>query len=289
MNEQSKHASQLIGMTAACVAATIGALAAVIFAVSWFSYVAGNCGVVRIYEQLYGLFVLAAWLAATVFGVWGTRIGPGTKPRAKAGMGLTVAACLVMVAVCVKTVSHIRCMDFPAKTTAALLEIASRPGAGARDSVIIELGLRKAADSTSLLCAIMEDELSANRSSAANAPGRICEHPCPTNVDKNRIVTVLIASLQNAKSGPYQNDVIYQAVYALGQIKDVRAVQPVQDLICDTLLPQYVREAAVKALGTIGGVEARGALELTRNTCKDEQTRVVISGTLEKMKETPGL
>ena len=100
---------------------------------------------------------------------------------------------------------------------------------------------------------------------------------------------MLIASLQNAKSNPYRDKVIYQAVYALGQIRDVRAVLPVQDLICDTLLPQYIWEAAVTALGTIGGVEARGALELTRNTCKDEQTRVIINGTLEKMKETPDL
>lgn len=280
------------GIKAAMAAVIIGALAAVIFAVSWFSYIAGNCGVVRFYEQLYGLFVLAVWLAATAVGVWVARIGPRSKPWVRVfGIGLTVAACLGMVVVCVKTVSHIRYMDFPAKTTATLLEIASRPEAKARDSAILELGLRKVTDSASMLCAIMEDERAAreDRSSAANALGRICEHPCPANVDINRVLTVLIAALQNAKSDPYRDVVVCQAVWALGQIGDVRAVQPVQDLICNTLHPQYVWEAAIRALGTIGGAEARGALELTRDTCKHEQTRAVIDDTLEKMKKTPSL
>jgi len=277
------------GIKAAIAAVIVGALAAVIFAVSWFSYIAGNCGVVRFYEQLYGLFVLAAWLAATALGVWVARIGQRSKPWASVfGIGLTVAACLGMVAVCVKTVSHIRYMDFPAKTTATLLEIANRPDAKARDSAILELGLRKVADSASMLCAIIEDERAAreDRSSAANALGRICEHPCPANVDITRILTVLIAALQNAEFDPYRDVVVYQAVWALGQIRDVRAVQPVQDLICSTRFPQYVWEAAIRALGTIGGAEARGALKLTRDNCKHEQTRAVIDDTLQKLSVT---
>jgi hypothetical protein len=290
MNDHSNHASQqnppvLIAIKAALyAAATIGALAAAIFAVSWFRYIAGNCGVVRFYEQLYGLFVIAAWLAATVVGVWVARSGSGSKPRISIfGTGLTVAACLVMVVVCVKTVSHIRYMDFPAKTTTTLLEIASQPGAKARNSVILELGLRKVTGATSMLCAILEDERAAreDRSSAANALGRICERPCPANVDKNRVLTALIAALQNAKLIPYRDAVVYQALWALGQIGDSRAVQPVQALICDASLPQYIWEAAIRALGTIGGAEARGALELTRNTCKNEQTRSVIEDALK--------
>lgn len=279
-------------MKAAMAAVIIGGLAAAIFAASWFNYIAGNCGVVRFYEQLYGLFVVAVWLVVTVVGVWVARIGPKSKSWVGVfGTSLNVLACLGMFMVCVKTVNHIRYMDFPAKTTTTLLEIASRPAAKARDSAILELGLRKTTDATSMLCAIMEDERAArdDRSSAANALGRICEHPCPPNVDIDRVVTVLIASLQNAKSDPYRDAVVYQAVWALGQIKDVRTVQAIQELICNTLLPQYVWEAAIRALSTIGGAEARRALELMRNTCKNEQTRAVIDGTLEKMKETTGL
>lgn len=297
MNDHSEHTSQLnppglVGMLAAGAAATIGALAAVLFTIFWFRYIAGDCGVVRIYEQLGGLFVLAAWLAATAVGVLVARIGPGSKPGARVfGIGLTVAACLGMVVVCVTTASHIRYMDFPSKTTAALMEIAGRPHAKARDSAILELGRRKATDATSMLCAVVADERASReaRSSAANALGRICEHPCPANVDLNRVLAALIAALQNAKSDPYRDAVVYQAVWALGQIRDVRAVQPVRDLIGDTAFPEYVWEAAVKALGAIGGAEARRALELTRNTCKHEQTRAVIDDTLEKMKETPNL
>jgi len=289
MNPDMKKMPRVsIAVIAALIA---GALAAVIFAVSWFGYTTGNCGIVRFYEQLYGLFVLAVWLVATIVGVWLVRRELRLKPWVKVfGRGLSMAACLGMLVICVKTVSHIRYMDFPAKTTATLLEIANRPDAKARDSAILELGLRKVTGSASLLCAILEDEQAAraDRSSAANALGRICEHPCPENVDINRILTALIAALQNAKSDPYRDVVIYQAVWALGQIRDVRAVQPLQDLICNALLPQYVWEEAIRALGTIGGAEARRALELTRNICQYEQTRAVIDDTLERMKETSG-
>lgn len=224
-------------------AVMVGALAAAIFTVSWFSYIADNCGVVRSWEQLYGLFVLAVWLVATGVGVWVARTGPRSKPRVSVfGVGLTVVACLGMVMVCVKTIRHIRYMDFPAKTTATLMEIASRPDAKARDCAILELGLRKATDSAFMLCAIMEDERAAmdDRYSAANALGRICEHPCPENVEKNGVLTALITALQNTKSDPDRDIVVCQAVWALGQIRDVRAVQPVQDIVCDTLLPFIV-------------------------------------------------
>ncbi len=269
-------------------AVIIGGLAAAIFAASWFNYISGNCGVVRFYEQLYGLFVVAAWLVVTVVGVWVSRTGSKSKSRARVfGTSLTMLACLGMVMVCVKTVRHIRYMDFPSKTTTTLLEIASRPAAKARGSAILELGLRKTTDAASMLCAIMGDERAAgdDRSSAANALGRICEHPCPPNVDLDRVVTVLIASLQNAKFNPYRDAVVYQAVGALGRIKDVRAVQPMQELICNTLLPEYVWEAAIRALGIIGGGEAKRALELKRNTCKNEQIRAAMDETLEKMKK----
>ena len=279
-------------MKATMAAVIIGGLAAAIFAASWFKYIAGNCGVVRFYEQLYGLFVVAVWLVVAVAGVWVARIGPKSKSWVGVfGTSLNVLACLGMVMVCAKTVNHIRYMNFPSKTTTTLLEIASRPAAKARDSAIIELGLRKTTDATSMLCAIMEDERAArdDRSSAANALGRICEHPYPPNVDIDRVVTVLIASLQNAKFDPYRDAVVYQALWALGQIKDIRTVQPIQELICNTLLPQYVWEAAIRALSKIGGAEARRALELMLNTCEDEQTRAVIDGTLEKMKEATRL
>ncbi|MBI9086634.1 MAG: HEAT repeat domain-containing protein [Desulfobacterales bacterium] len=268
-------------------AAIIGALAAVIFAISWFRFIAGNCGVVRFYEQLYGIVILVAWLAVTAVGVWLARKGPRSKPWVGVfGTGLTMVACLGMVGVCVKTVVHIRYMDFPAKTTATLLEIAKRPGAKARDSAILELGLRKVTESAPMLCAILENEQAAraDRSSAANALGRICEHPCPENVNKDRVLSALVAALQNAKSDPYRDAVVYQAVWALGQTRDIRAVGPIEDLICDTRLPQYVWEAAIGALHSIGGAQARQALESKRDTCKHGQTRAVIDDALDKMK-----
>jgi len=92
-------------MKATMAAVIIGGLAAAIFAASWFNYISGNCGVVKFYEQLYGLFVVAAWLVATVVGVWVARAGQKSKSRAGVfGTSLNVPACLGMVMVCVKTV-----------------------------------------------------------------------------------------------------------------------------------------------------------------------------------------
>jgi len=150
-------------------AVIIGASAAILFAVSWFHYISGNDGFVRFYEQLYGLSVLAAWMIATAIGVWIARERPKAKRWTKIfGTGLTMAACLGMVVISIKTVSHIRYMDFPAKSTATLLKIAGRPGAKARDFAILELGLRKVSGAAPLLCNILGNQQAqrADRSSA---------------------------------------------------------------------------------------------------------------------------
>lgn len=275
------------GLRLAKVAVIIGASAAMLFAVSWFRYIAGHDGFVRFYEQLYGLSILAAWMIATAVGVWVARRGLRKKTRVSIfGTGLTVAACLGMVLICMKTISHIRYMDFPAKSTATLLQIAGRPDTKARDSAILELGLRKVSGAVALLCNIMENQRAAreNRSSAANALGRICQYPYPAHVDINRVISMLVAALQKAMFDPYGDVVVYQAVWALGQIRDIRAVEPVQDVVCNTHFPQYVWEAAIRALGTIGGAEAREALELKRDTCNQEKTRVVIDDVLGKIR-----
>ncbi len=270
---------------ARAIAVIIGASAATLFAVFWFRYIAGNDGFVRFYEQLYGFSVLAAWIILTALGLWMARRGHRARPWARVlGTGLTAAASLAMVLICIKTVSHIRYMDFPAKSTANLLEIAGRPGADARDAAILELGLRKETGAVPLLCKIMEDQgaARADRSSAANALGRICEYPCPGHVDINRVLTELITALQKDTRDPYGDVVVYQAVWALGQIRDIRAVKPVRNLVCNAHLPQYVREAAIRALGTIGGAEAQKALESAWETCTQAETRDVIDDILEQ-------
>ena len=263
----------------------IGASAAMLFAVSWFRYITGNDGFVRFYEQLYGFSVLAAWIIATALGQWVARRGLNAKPWARVfGTGLTVAACLGMVLICIKTVNHIRYMDFPAKSTETLMEIAGRPDAEARDSAILELGIRKISAAVPLLCDIVENRRAsrADRSSAANALGKICAYPCPALVDMDRVLTVLTAALQNEPFDPHGDVVVYQTVWALGQIRNSGAVAQLRDVACSKQLPQYVWEAAIRALGTIGGAEARKALESARGICVQSQKRTLIDRILEK-------
>lgn len=270
---------------AKATAVIIGASAATLFAVSWFRYISGNDGFVRFYEQLYGLSVLVAWIIATSLGLWVARRRPGAKPRARVfGTGLTVAAGLGMLLICIKTVSHIHYMDFPAKSTVTLVEIAGRPDAEARDSAILQLGLRKVSAAVPLLCNILENRHAGreDRSTAANALGRICEYPCPVHVDKDRVLTVLVGALQKETFDPHGDVVVYQAVWALGQIRDIRAIAPVRDVVCNRQLQQYVWEAAIRALGIIGGTEARKALESARGTCTQAETRDLIDHVLEQ-------
>ncbi len=273
-------------------AVIVGASAATLFAVYWFRYIAGNDGLVRFYEQLYGLSVIAAWTILTALGLWMARRKHSAKPWRRAfGTGLTMAASLGMLLICIETVTHIRYMDFPAKSTATLLEIAARPDAEARDSAILELGARRVTDAVPLLCNIMENRRAAraDRSSAANALGRICKYPCPGRVNKDRVLTVLIAALQNEPSDPYGDVVVYQAVRALGQIRDIRSVVPLGNVVCNEGFPQYVREAAVRALGTIGGSAARKALESARDTCTRPEMRPLIDHVLEQNEKVPNV
>jgi hypothetical protein len=191
---------------AGTIAVIVGASAAILFAVSWFRYIAGNDGFVRFYEQLYGFSILSAWIIVSALGVWMARKCSNAKTSVRVlGTGLTVAAGLGMLLICIKTITHIRYMDFPAKSTETLLEIAGTPHAQARDSAILELGIRRVTDAVPLLCSIMEEQHAAraDRSSAANALGRICKYPCQSRVNKERVLTVLIAALRNDTSDPH--------------------------------------------------------------------------------------
>ena len=226
----------------------IGAAAAVVFAVFWFNSIAGGCGVVRIYEQLYGILVLAVWLVVSLLSL---------RITSKSGLYLSAVVSLGMLAFCVQTVTDLWYMDFSAKSTEEILKLAARPGAKARDSAILELGVRKISGAVPLLCSILQDEQAprAERANAANALGRICD-PWPENTDKDLVLSALIFALQSPNSDSYP-DIEYQAVWALSRIKDPRAFQPLQDLIYNKNRPLYLREAAEKALTEIGGAAGK--------------------------------
>ncbi len=68
MEEELRSRSQKAWFIIFAVATLAGAFAAVVYAVTWFPHVAGSCGVVRFYEQIFGVLILGAWLVGIAVG-----------------------------------------------------------------------------------------------------------------------------------------------------------------------------------------------------------------------------
>lgn len=264
----------------AIVAVAAGAVAAVIYAVTWYGYTKGDCGVVRVYEHAFGLIVVGTWLAGTIIGVSVAIRGRRRNSAAVVSGSIAAAAVsLGMVLMCTQTLSHISDMNFPAKTTGQLLEIMNRSDAPHRDQAIIELGQRKIAEAAPVLCALLDDEHSAAylRHSAAVALGAICEPPRPPGVDLERALSSLVRALNGGVVAPRE------VAYALGRVGDARALPPLAVVLCDPSQPAEMRECVARAMGMIGGGEARAALEKARTSCQGEGLDAAIEGALKDM------
>lgn len=244
-------------------AALGGAAAAGVYASAWFGYIRGDCGVVRFYEQLFGVMVFGAWGGCAALGVIVAAIGRRSGSGAVVlGALIAVVAGVGMVLVAGRTVRHIKEMDFPGKSREELLEIVNRPDASHRDMAAIELGRRKVLEAAPVLCDLLEDTQTGEslRHCAAVALGSMYAHPRPPELDVNRAVSALLDTLK-AKEPPC---IPAAAAYSLGQIGDRRAVGPLADLLSDPSRPGYTQASAARALGALGGEEAQSALEKAR-------------------------
>ena len=273
-----------VWLAATVAAAIVGAGAAVVFAVVWFRHTAGSCGVVRFYEQAFGVIVLGAWGVGMGLGVSVTALGR-RKSRTAVAVGSVIAllASLAMVLVCVKTIHGILDADYSLKSTEQLLGFLAGDDLDARTLAAHALGERRAAEAIPRLCAILDDtQADINlRHNAALALGKICAPPRPQGIDLDRAVASLTGSLESRDE--YLPCSIAEALVRIG---DARAVAALGDFRTDNSRPSHAREDAARALGKIGGQEARTALERARDASNDDPLRHSIDAVLRMMEDT---
>jgi HEAT repeat protein len=282
--ETTKHRRQKTWLTAGIAAAVVGVVAAGVFAVVWFRRTAGSCGVVRFYEQAYGVGVLGAWCVG--MGVSASLAAVGRRRNLRmvaAGSLVAVLASLAMVLVCAKTIRGILDADYSLRSTEQLLNFLAGDDLDARTLAAHALGERRAAEAIPRLCAILDDaQADINlRHNAALALGKICAPPRPQGIDLDRAVASLVGAIKSRDE--YLPCSIAEA---LGRIGDARAVAALGDFLTDNSRPSHAREDAARALGKIGGQEARTAMERARDASNDDPLRHSIDAVLRMMEDT---
>lgn len=255
-------------LTAAIIAALGGGIITVIFVIWWFTEVGGHCGVVRGYEQLFGIILIAGWLAGTIAGLLIAYVSRHRNIKA-----VVVGACaviltnIVVVGVCGMVVHSVREADYTRKSPQQLLEFLAGDNHDARILAAHALGEQRIGAALPSLCTILDDpgEDINLRHNAATALGKICAPPRPAGIDLNPALTSLTGALKGREE--YLPHPIAQA---LGEIGDDRAVGPLAEFLSDSSRPIHAREEAARALGRIGGEKAHTALRLALFTATDE-------------------
>ena len=246
---------------AASVASALGAVAAVAFAIAWFPHASRGCGVVRFYEQAFGVIALGAWLAGTGVGLSVAFVWRRAPTAVAAGSAIAILASLIMASVCVKTIRDLREADYSLKKTPRLLALLTGPNPDARNEAARALGERKATEAVAPLCAILDaagEDINL-RLNAAMALGRICASPRTQDIELAPVIASLTKVLKS------QGDFLAAiAAEALGRIGDRRAVQAVAELVNDDTHTLNARREALTALSRIPGPNARAALEKAR-------------------------
>ena len=145
-------------LAGAVSAAVIGGTVAVAFAVWWFAAVGGHCGVVRFYEQAFGVIIAGGWLAGTAVGLLLAFIGRRRSVKAAVvGSIIAILVNIVTVAVCAKVVHGVREGDYTLKSTEHLVGLLAGKGLDARVLSANALGERRAVEALAPLCAILDD------------------------------------------------------------------------------------------------------------------------------------
>ena len=250
-------------LLAALLATAAGALAAVIFAAVWFDHAAEGDGLVRFFEQAFGVIVLGGWLLVTGVGLSVAFIGRRRGSRTVAsGALIACLASVVMALVAAKTTIDIRRADYSLKETPRLLEILRGADPDARKEAAHALGERRASEAVDPLCTILDQrgEDINLRLNAAMALGKIYAPPRAPDTDLDRALSSLLDALKSPDAY-----LPVCAAEALGKIGDGRAVGPLANLLANDARPVHIRCEAALALSRIGGQDARTALEMARD------------------------
>ncbi len=241
------------------------------FAVWWLDHVSGDCSVVRIYEQVFAVALVGGWLAGSAVGLVITFVARGRSVGAAAIGSIIVAlANIGSVAVSAGVVSSVRAADYTLKDTDQLLDFLSGTELDARIQSAHALVERRAGTGLPRLCRILDDtEEDINlRHNAAIALGKICAPPREAGVDVDVALACLSRSLESR-----DEYLPHSIAEALGGIGDARAVKPLAAFLSDKTRPIHAREEAARALGRIGGDEARAALAEVLRATEDESGR----------------
>lgn len=234
-----------------------GTLAAVTYAITWFSYISGDCGVVLVYEQLFGAFILCTWAIGSIFGTGLVLYGYYKRFRMIIpGSIITAVICLGMITVRQITINDIRESDYSLKSTTLLIQLFQGDEMGKRQNAAHELGERKAFETVSILCQELDNDNEYNnlKLNIINALGKICSSYPSSEACADKAVVSLIKALSSN-----DENIPASAAEALGKIGDPRAVKPLIKLSSNG--GWYTREAVIRSLNSINTVEARKAAE----------------------------
>jgi hypothetical protein len=278
---ESGNRSRKIWLSTAIGASIVGGIVVVAFAGWWLIRVSGDCGVVRFYEQAFAVILVGAWLAGTAIGMGLSIYGFVKKSQSIVpGAAIAILVNLGLVLVCAKVVHSVREADFSLKSTETLMQFLKGNNKDNQILAAYELGERRAAEAVPMLCTLLEDsEGNVNlRLNACGALGQICAPPPPSKAAVDQAVASLIKALRDKERFIPQT-----AAEALGYIGDIRAIDPLTELLADGTKDHYTRVSAAKAIGDIGGGKALEALKQAHTTYKDEDLIKVISDLLDNM------
>ncbi|MBN2313438.1 MAG: HEAT repeat domain-containing protein [Sedimentisphaerales bacterium] len=279
--QKSGRHSRTIWLSTAIGASIVGGVSVIAFAGWWLTRISGDCGVIRIYEQVFAVMLIGVWLAGTAVGVGLAVYGFVKKSRSIVpGSAIAVLVNSGLLLVCAKVVHSVREADFSLKSTETLMQFLQGDNKDNQILAAYELGEHRAAEAVPMLCALLEDdEENVNlRLNACRALGQICAPPPPSQAAVDQAVASLTKALRDKERFIPQT-----AAESLGKIGNVRAIDPLTELLVDETKDDYTRVSALKAIGDIGGEKATEALKQARTTCKNKKLIKVISDVLDTM------
>jgi len=267
-------------ISGAKAAAAAGAAVAVAFAAWWFVTAGASCGVVRIYDYIFGALLIGGWLLVTTAGllVAFTAHRRNAKTLVIVGSLLAILVNFGFVGTAAKIAHAHFAANLTFRSNPQLLELLANGDLDARKLAAHELGERRAREAIPLLCDLLKDaDQDINlRHNAAIALGNICAAPLQQDSEISLAVTALSDMLKD------RADYLPSSVAeALGKIGDPRAIAPLAGLLGDSSRSRDARAAAAGALGKIGGKEALAALKIANETCADDQLRASIARALK--------
>jgi hypothetical protein len=254
------------------VSSLIGAFVATAFVIWWFPAVAQSCGVVRFYEQLFGVILICGWVIGIIIGIFGVGVSQNASIKRLFNI-LIISTNIALVSVAASVVYNDLSANLTLKSDNQLILLLSNGDLDDKKIAAFKLGERRVVDAIPhLLDLLTNPQTDINlRHNAAISLGEICAPPRKSGTDVDNVVAALIVTLKDP-----DEYLPSSASEALGKIRDPRAIVPLAELICDTVRSEDSRAGAVLALGEIGGKEAVEALLKSREKCNNDYLRTTI-------------